>query len=298
MKRLIFTRLLIAIPLLVAISFTAFVLKDIMQSDEINFNQEDQGRTPAGRYNEKRSVVNFEDQQLPLFYFSIRPLAYPDTLFKIANKVQRQRIKGLLRQGISWQALDYYLSMENVLLNKPEIRKEKSNFEYLTLIQKPGELMMELNNLPDSIKRYPETQAMMKKLPEMIGSRNYFKLFIPAVTWYGFANRYHHWLKKTIKGDWGNSRVDYRPSWIKIKEAISWTLTINFISLILVFGFAILLGEWLFLHHQKKWGKLVETALFFIYSIPRFFLAILLIQFFASDTVHPALHFFPSPGFF
>jgi len=297
MKRLIFSRLAIAIPLLLAVSFTAFVLKDILQSEEANISQENQSRGAGGRDNEVRHISNFEDYKLPLFYFSIRPLAYPDTLSTPFNKIQKQRIKNFIHRGIGWAELAVYLNSEKSFLDQLKL-KGITSIDHISRSDTPDALRSDLENLPDSLRGSSDFKILEKNIQSMERSVNYVSMFIPSFHWHGASNRYHQWLKRIIRGDWGNSRVDYRPSWIKIKEAIAWTLSINLISLILVFGLAIVLGEWLFLHHLRSGGKWVETILFFIYSIPRFFLAMLLIQFFASDTIHPNLHLFPSPGFF
>jgi peptide/nickel transport system permease protein len=232
-----------------------------------------------------------------LFYFSVRPSAYPDTLSAIINKTQKQRIKKFIHRGVAWKELELYLLQENILLKQHQTGGITA-LDNLSLNNSPEELRRHLEYLPDSIKATPEIRELEMRIHRMEMSINILPMILPTLHWHGFSNRYHQWLTKIIRGDWGNSRVDYRPSWIKIKEAISWTLSINLISLILVFGLAILLGEWLFLHHRKRRGKLMETILFFLYSIPRFFLAMLLIQFFASDTIHPSLHLLPSPGFF
>jgi peptide/nickel transport system permease protein len=297
MIRLILSRLFIAIPLLLAVSFTAFILKDILQSDEAGINREDQGRAAGPGYNESGRLLKDEDYKLPLFYFSIRPLAYPDTLSSIIIKAQKLRIKRFIHRGVNWKELKLYLAQEDILLKQLQ-SGGITGLDNIGLSNSPEELRQQLEYLPDSVLATPEARELENRIHEMVKSTNIFPMLLPTFHWHGFSNRYHQWLKKIIKGDWGISRVDYRPSWIKIKEAIAWTLSINLISLILVFGLAILLGEWLFLHHLKKRGKAVETILFFLYSIPRFFLAMLFIQFFASDTIHPSLHILPSPGFF
>lgn len=291
---MIITRLLVAIPLLLAVSLAAFVLKDIMQANDSDLNRDNQER----RRNENRLPNGFENNKLPLFYFAIRPLAYPDSLYLISNKYERSRIKAMLHQGVSWTDLNTYLKYEQSLVIKLNAQHNTYSGELILQHTQLNDILNEINLLPDSVQLLQETQLAKNRLSQMIQSKNYWPFFVPVLHWYGTANRYHQWLVKILRGDWGNSKVDYRPSWVKIKEAISWTLSINLISLILVFGLAIILGEWLFIHQQKKWSRWFESALFFMYSLPRFFLAILLIQFFASDTVHPSLHIFPSPGFF
>lgn len=269
-----------------------------MQSDEVQLSLEENGRAVGRKNTEIKSSIQAEDYSVPLFYFSIRPWSYPDTLLKITDKPEKNRIKKFLNQGIRWEELQVYLHNEYNLLHQSDAIEGYSILERVTLNHTPADLLIQWESLPDSMTRNSDIQLLFTNIRDMEKSKNYFPLFIPSFHWHGLSNRYHQWLKKIFRGDWGNSRVDYRPSWLKIKEAISWTLAINTISLVLVFGLAIVLGEWLFLQNLKARGKLVEVVLFFIYSIPRFFLAMLLIQFFASDTIHPGLHIFPSPGFF
>lgn len=298
MKRLILKRLLISVPLLLAISFTAFILRDIMESDSYEHFQDSQNLPASLRKSEILNRARAESKDLPLFYISIQPWSYPDTLYRYVIKSEKKRIKGLLNQGVPWPAVQNYLSDEQKMMEGLVDRLDKLNMEEMTSLYEIDALSSKLDALTDSTRAGTLWATLKSSLQKMKEGRNRFALFIPDLDWHGSNNRFHIWLKKIIRGDWGVSRSDYRPAWIKIREAVSWTLSISLVSLLLVYLISLFLGEWLFRRKEKQKGKITETFLFFLYSIPRFFLALLMILAFASDTVSPVLHIFPTPGFF
>lgn len=298
MKKLILKRLLISVPLLLAIAFTAFILRDIMESDSYEHFQDSQNLPSSLRKSEIVHRAKTEFRDLPLFYISIQPWTYPDTLYRYVMKSDKKRIKGLLNQGVPWPAVQNYLSEEQKMMEGLVNRLDKLNMEEMTSLYEIDALSAKLDAMTDSTRAGVLWLTLKGSLQKMKEGRNRFALFIPSLDWHGSKNRFHIWLKKIVRGDWGVSRSDYRPSWVKIREAISWTLSISLVSLLMVYLISLFLGEWLFRRKEKQKGKLTETFLFFLYSIPRFFLAMLMILVFASDTVSPVLHIFPTPGFF
>lgn len=298
MKRLILKRLLISVPLLLAISFTAFLLRDIMESDSFEHFQDSQNRPASLRKSEILNRARAESRDLPLFYVSIQPWSYPDTLYRYVIKSEKNRIKGFLNQGVPWPAVRKYLSDEQMMMEGLANRLDKLLMEEVSRLDEFEAISEKLDAMTDSTRAGAHWVTLKGSLQEMKGGRNRFALFIPGPDWHGSNNRFHIWLKKILRGDWGLSRSDFRPAWVKIREAVSWTLSMSLVSLLLVYLISLFLGEWLFRRKQKQKGRITETFLFFLYSIPRFFLALMLILVFASDTVSPFLHLFPSPGFF
>jgi peptide/nickel transport system permease protein len=103
--------------------------------------------------------------------------------------------------------------------------------------------------------------------------------------------QYFKWLKNAVRGDFGISLIDQRPVWVHIGQALPNTLLLSSLSLLLIFSGGIFLGT---VQASRK-NSLFDhgatlTALFF-YSIPSFWLALMLILVFSLQ-----LGLFPASG--
>ena len=94
------------------------------------------------------------------------------------------------------------------------------------------------------------------------------------------AVRYGIWLKRVFTLDFGNSFLDHRPVSTKIKERLPATLLLNFISLLLTLAFAIPFGLYSALRQHSRFDKLGGTILYMLYSLPEFWVALMLIMVF------------------
>jgi len=105
--------------------------------------------------------------------------------------------------------------------------------------------------------------------------------------------RYVLWLGKLATLDFGNSYKDQRPVRTKILETIPVTLQIELIAVFLVYLFAIPIGVFS-ATHQRSWADYIVTfILFVLYSIPSFWMAMLLIVFLGGGQF---LNWFPIHG--
>ncbi len=95
--------------------------------------------------------------------------------------------------------------------------------------------------------------------------------------------RYWHWLKRTAVLDFGRSFSDNRPVIEKIAERLPVTITINLLSLFLIFAAAIPLGVRCALRPDGILDKVMTAAMFFLFAIPTFWLALLLMNFFGIN---------------
>lgn len=112
---------------------------------------------------------------------------------------------------------------------------------------------------PESIKRLERLYGLDKPLTE----------------------QYLYWLKRIIKLDFGESFVDGKPVTKKIAERLPVTLTINLISLIFVLTIALPLGIISAIKRGTIFDRIVTISVFILYSMPSYFLALLLISIFA-----------------
>lgn len=105
--------------------------------------------------------------------------------------------------------------------------------------------------------------------------------------------RYLIWLRKMVTLDFGNSYKDHRPVKTRILEALPITIELNLISIFLTYLFAIPLGVFS-ATHQYAWSDRISTiTLFILYSLPNFWVAMLLMFFLGGGAY---LNWFPVFG--
>lgn len=105
--------------------------------------------------------------------------------------------------------------------------------------------------------------------------------------------QYLLWMKRLAFLDFGNSFKDHRPVRTKILEALPATLQLNIISLILIYLISIPIGIYSATHPQSATDNFITVFLFILYSLPSFFVAMLLILFFGGGEY---LNWFPVHG--
>jgi len=92
--------------------------------------------------------------------------------------------------------------------------------------------------------------------------------------------RYATWVKRLVTLDFGASFLDHRPVIDKIMERLPNTIFLNVTSLVIAFALSVPLGLWAAMHQHSRLDKLGGTALYVLYSLPEFWVALLLIMFF------------------
>lgn len=89
--------------------------------------------------------------------------------------------------------------------------------------------------------------------------------------------RYVTWLKRLVTLDFGDSFVDHRPVTTKIREALPATLVLNIVSLTLALLISIPLGLYAAVRQNSRFDRLGGTFMYMLYSLPEFWVALLLI---------------------
>jgi peptide/nickel transport system permease protein len=93
--------------------------------------------------------------------------------------------------------------------------------------------------------------------------------------------QYWMWFKRIVKLDFGTSFApDRRPVIDKIKERLPVTISINFISMVLIFLIGIPIGIYCAQYKDSLSDKLLTSFVFAGYAMPTFWLALLLMMFF------------------
>ncbi|NLO34082.1 MAG: ABC transporter permease [Candidatus Hydrogenedentes bacterium] len=105
--------------------------------------------------------------------------------------------------------------------------------------------------------------------------------------------QYALWLGRLLRFDFGNSMKDQRPVMEKIVEALPVTLMFNLISIFLVYIISIPVGVYSATHPGTKRDSSLTIILFILYSMPTFWVAMLLILFLGGGEY---LDWFPIHG--
>lgn len=105
-----------------------------------------------------------------------------------------------------------------------------------------------------------------------------------ALFWLGEnATFYVKWLSNITHLDFGLSLKDQQPVSKKIWKALPITLLINIISLLIIYSISMPLGIWSALKKNSVADKVVMIKLFVLYSLPTFWVASMLLMYFAGS---------------
>jgi len=103
--------------------------------------------------------------------------------------------------------------------------------------------------------------------------------------------QYLEWLRRVATGDLGNSILHQRPVRDLLGEAMPRTLLLTALALCVQIGLGIAAGAFAARNRFRRADAIVSTATVLLYSIPPFYLAYLLISWFAVDRA-----WFPTAG--
>jgi len=201
------------------------------------------------------------------FYFSFIPSHYPKNINAFAFGKNKRRIKSLLKAGYPPEHIKTIIAHHNknqIPLSDLDKALSKSSEDYFTKLGISG---------------------LERK-----------SFFLPKFVWNGIDNQYHNWIKSLFTSGGGISITDGKRALDKVGEALQWTLSITLVDLILSILLSLFLAVRLVRHANKKWVKFTNQFLYFIYSIPIFCLATLMVIYFTTDDYGPITNIFPSIG--
>ncbi len=92
--------------------------------------------------------------------------------------------------------------------------------------------------------------------------------------------QYWEWIKKLVRFDLGKSFTDERPVFEKILERIPITITINILSLLLIFLIAVPIGIMSAVKENSSFDKSSTIFVFIGFATPTFWLALLMMSLF------------------
>lgn len=102
------------------------------------------------------------------------------------------------------------------------------------------------------------------------------------------------WLKRMATLDFGTSFRDHRPVIEKIGNALPITLTLNILTIFIIYLVSIPAGVYAALKPKGFWDRVSTIIFMMLYSLPNFWVAMMLIVFFAGGDY---LNWFPIVGF-
>ncbi|MDZ4712259.1 MAG: ABC transporter permease [bacterium] len=105
--------------------------------------------------------------------------------------------------------------------------------------------------------------------------------------------QYFIWIGNMLQGDFGNSFKDNRPVLDKITERLPVSITISFLSFMLIYTIAIPIGIYSAARQYSLLDRSTTVLLFILYSLPNFWVATLAIVFLCNVEY---LKIFPTAG--
>lgn len=151
---------------------------------------------------------------------------------------------------------------------------------------------------PDTLYRVYDEEKL-KTIKATIRVQSGYKNYIPKIIWYGFQNQYHQWLfgsansKGIIRGDFGISFIKKEPVISILKVKLIWSVFFSIGSILLAYLISIPIGIKLAEKPDSRSSKITQLTLFLLYSMPSFFVGVLLLMLFANPDV---ISIFPPSG--
>lgn len=198
----------------------------------------------------------------PLFYFEMNRMSSIDTLERVLNLVEREYLDQLTQVTGSDQL--------SLLIYK-ELKANGFSFRHVSSL-----------TLAD-VKVLPISESLKQQLET---NRSVWNNYLPVLLWNGSDCRYHHWLTDMLSGNFGVSFQDGRPVSSAIWDRLFYTLLFSSLSLLIAYFVSIYLALFVSSIKKNRMGNTVTVMLFFIHSLPVFWLAALLLSWVSSNSIN------------
>lgn len=316
MVRYVLKRLLLFIPTLFAILVITFLISLNTPGDPVALMMQSKGEDGSSlflqrqdEYQAKRKSLGLD---LPIFYFSMRPAFYPDTLDRIPVAQHRKTIKRLIHKYGDWPLIErWYHTCVHLGQSLYDASSSPSIVEARKLVpellrehedEAVGRLLAKLS----VISWNTEEQTLSEQLKAAHGAWNQVTesqdgrgLSTPSFQWHGGKNQFHRWLFGSpskdglIQGDLGVSYRSGRPVTQEIGGAVQTTLWLSLMAVFLTFLIALPLGVFTAARQGTSLDRGIHVGLFGLYSLPVFWVGTLLIVFLGGGDF---LNWFPAYG--
>jgi len=303
MRQYLIRRLLLSIPVLLALAVISFALNIHMPGDPVFRALASEGvrmgEDPLNGpdiYKRKRAELGLDK---PVFYFSILKATEYDSLFYIPFPQDRIWVQALCQFSTNPESsAAFYHRFSR--LEKQLFRQvpDSSRYAVLTFLKElrdeaPENLNENIIAFSRNVQHTHIRKSLLSLNPPEAHTGFSIRNYLPGFHVYGFDNQFHLWLSKIIRMDFGNSFQDGRPIRSILPDALKWTLLLNLLSIVLAYLVAIPAGVYAARHRDTPTERLLTGFWFILYALPGFWTATLLILFFGSGEY---LNIFPSGG--
>ena len=231
---------------------------------------------------------------LPKFYFAFVPRYYPDTLHRIIDKQERKQIVDLLSHHNDWAAVSSFIYQGEVRLQSTETKETKKLITDLLWVVKPDDLDTKLISAMGTLTS-PEVSTFLDQA-QIVSQQKTSWFIFPKILWFGTSNQYHAWISNFFSGSLGRSVQDGRPVWGKISKALGWTLSLVVLGLSFTILISVPLGIWSARNGNSRMVRLLSNFFYFIYAMPLFWFATLMVVFFTTAHYGNWTNIFPGVG--
>ena len=233
----ILKRILYFIPTFFVIALFTFFLSAIAPGDpvELKLSSGMQGSEGQGQMSDKlageeayRELNVKLGRDLPLFYFTVTSKAYPDTLYKVLRKSERDNLERLVDQYNNWPQVNAYYkavkAMELSVITLPVDATDSTAFDKIKAVREScndlyrnyddAVIQLDFNKIKEAIhstikvrdtsgvvSSYQALSPVSKHYDAAFGSYSAMRSqataslkYIPAIHFYGLHNQFHRWL--------------------------------------------------------------------------------------------------------
>ncbi len=185
----------------------------------------------------------------------------------------------------------------------------QSNFEVNAMLEtaNPSVLESKFNSLNELYAKYSFLSGVKNEFDlakvsydAMLSQQSSWKSYVPQIIWYGSKNQYHFWLfgdgenrKGVVRGDFGYSYIDSQPINTKIWSKVWISFSFSILSVLFAYIISIPLGIYSAYKKDSKFDRISSIVVFVLYSMPGFFIGVLLLYTFANPDT---LRWFPVSG--
>ncbi len=300
MFKLLLSRIVFLVPTVFIILVSTYLLSTYTPGDEVAIRLEMAGESSMRDLDQYELAYKNLERDLglsgPKFYWSMMPDYFSDEIIEIVPLFTRNTLTELTHQVKDWTIVkDYYNSARELKL----FVQDKSVYRELSL-----ELNRQMkHDQVSAIKQLAIQENYDNSLKEMINALNKnianlrvsSALIYPRIKWNGTNNQFHDWIKRF----WNGHNISLRDGVSvteKIRQSIWWTLSLSFITLTLACVLSTIMAVWLVGNESSMIAKVLNSSLYFFYSIPLFWFATLALVFFTTDDYGEWTHLLPSIG--
>ncbi len=292
-------RLLTFIPALFVITIIGFIISVNAPGDPVDRILSGSGdESQTNRIFKSAQYIQYRKEaglDLPVFYFSLRSIAEPDTLNRVANKQHRKWLTILCRHYGNWNEVsNLYKEIITGITTSDDIMIQQQLLQLFSLTE-PVIIQQRIAGFQSNTFYLNQTK---KAFNDLLNNQSKWKSLIPVIAFH-YPNQYHYWLfgngdhKGAIRGDFGVSYTNHQPVGERILQRCGWTLFFSLTSVLLAYIISIPIGVNAGAKPGSKFDKITSSILFLLYSLPTFWFATLLLMLFANPDV---FQIFPVSG--